>query len=112
MNGVLERANDFGDTTLAFATNGTISLRRDYVVLGVDVDTPARTAAALNALSSSFGVPATVCTNLGRAAGLDLVTRVRLAAGAVTLTAGGGRPRQARPVNGGRRARRGCRRSR
>ncbi len=34
MNGVLERANDFGDTTLAFATNGTISLRSDYVVLG------------------------------------------------------------------------------
>ena len=36
MNGVLERANDFGDTTLAFTTNGTISLRRDYVVLGAD----------------------------------------------------------------------------
>ena len=90
MNGVLERANDFGDTTLAFATNGTISLRRDYVVLGVDVDTPSQTAARLNALSPSFGIPMTVCTNVDHAAGIDLVTRVRLAAGAVTLTAGGG----------------------
>ena len=36
MNGVMERANDVGDTTLAFAANGTISLRRDYVVLGGD----------------------------------------------------------------------------
>ena len=76
--------------TLAFAANGTISLRRDYVVLGVDVDTPGRTAARLNALSPSFGIPMTVCTNVDRAAGVDLVTRVRLAAGAVTLTAGGG----------------------
>ena len=39
---------------------------------------------------ASFGIPATVCTNASRAAGIDLVTRVRLAAGAVTLTAGGG----------------------
>ena len=28
------KTNNVGDTTLAFATNGTISLRRDYVVLG------------------------------------------------------------------------------
>ncbi len=76
--------------TLAFATNGTISVRRDYVVLGVDVDTPKRTAASLNSLNPLFGIPATVCTNASRAAGIDLVTRVRLAAGAVTLTAGGG----------------------
>ena len=76
--------------SLAFATNGTIHIRRDYVVLGVDVDTPARTASLLNALNPSFGVPATVCTNASRAAGIDLVTRVRLAAGAVTLTAGEG----------------------
>ena len=90
MNGVVERANDSGATTLAFATNGTISLRRNYAVLGVDIDTPSRTAARLNALSPSFGIPMTVCTNVDRAAGIDLVTRVRLAAGAVTLTAGGG----------------------
>ncbi len=76
--------------TLAFATNGTISLRRDYVVLGVDLDTPNGTAGMLNALSPSFGIPATVCTNASRASGIDLVTRVRLAAGAVTLTAGDG----------------------
>ena len=56
------------------------------------------------ALAPTFGVPATVCTNVSRAAGIDLVTRVRLAAGAVTLTAGGGafkawldRSRQGRP---------------
>ena len=86
----MERANDVGDTTLAFATNGTIHIRRDYMVLGVDIDTPNHTAARLNALNPLFGIPATVCTNVSRAAGIDLVTRVRLAAGAVTLTAGGG----------------------
>ena len=62
----------------------------NYVVLGVDVDTPDGTAASLNSLNPSFGIPATVCTNASRAAGIDLVTRVRLAAGAVTLAAGGG----------------------
>ena len=41
-------------------------------------------------LAPTFGVPVTVCTNVSRAAGIDLVTRVRLAAGAVTLTAGDG----------------------
>ena len=75
---------------LAFATNGAISVRRDYAVLGVDIDTPDGTAGMLNALAPAFGIPATVCTNVDRAAGLDLVTRVRLAAGAVTLAAGGG----------------------
>ena len=63
---------------LAFATNGAISVRRDYAVLGVDVDTPGRAAATLNVLSPSFGIPATVCTNASRASGIDLVTRVRL----------------------------------
>ena len=75
---------------LAFVTNGAVSVRRNYAVLGVDIDTPQRTAGTLNALSLSFGVPATVCTNVSRAAGLDLVTRVRLAAGVVTIAAGGG----------------------
>ena len=41
-------------------------------------------------VTPSFGIPMTVCTNASRATGIDLVTRVRLAAGAVTLTAGGG----------------------
>ena len=40
-------------------------------------------------VTPSFGIPMTVCTNVDRAAGIDLMTRVRLAAGAVTLTAGG-----------------------
>ena len=75
---------------LAFVTNGAVSVRRNYAVLGVDIDTPQRTAGTLNSLSPSFGVPATVCTNVSRAVGLDLVTRVRLAAGAVTIAAGGG----------------------
>ena len=75
---------------LAFATNGAISVRRDYAVLGVDIDTPNGTASCLNTLNPLFGIPVTVCTNVSRAAGIDLVTRVRLAAGAVTLTAGGG----------------------
>ena len=74
--------------TLAFATNGTIHIRRNYMVFGVDVDTSNHTAARLNARNPTFGVPVTVCTNASRASGIDLVTRVRLAAGAVTLTAG------------------------
>ncbi len=62
----------------------------NYAVLGVDIDTPARTVSHLNTLNPTFGVPATVCTNTSRAAGIDLVTRVLLTAGAVTLTAGEG----------------------
>ena len=75
---------------LAFVTNGAISVRRNYATLGVDIDTPNETVETLNTLNPMFGIPATVCTNVSRAAGIDLVTRVRLAAGAVTLTAGGG----------------------
>ena len=75
---------------LAFATNGAVSVRRDYAVFGVDIDTPTHAAARLNALNPTFGIPVTVCTNVDRAAGIDLVTRVRLAAGEMTLTAGGG----------------------
>ena len=75
---------------VAFVTNGAISVRRNYAVLGVDIDTPNETVESLNTLNPMFGIPATVCTNVSRAAGIDLVTRVRLAAGAVTLTAGGG----------------------
>ena len=47
----MERANDVGDTVLAFATNGAISVRRDYAVLGVDIDTPNGAVGVLNALA-------------------------------------------------------------
>ncbi|MBR2838415.1 MAG: hypothetical protein IKE55_06520, partial [Kiritimatiellae bacterium] len=74
-----------GDAGLAFARNGEIYERRDYMALGVAIRKGGVPLSQYNERNQAFGFPMTVCTNDWRAPELELVTNVRLPSGTVHL---------------------------
>ena len=81
-------SREFRDSTINFVTNGASYKRTDYTVLGVkfelEYDRPE--LSSYNLLSSVFGFPIPVCTNLTEASTIMLRTDVLLTNGVVKLS--------------------------
>jgi len=81
-------SREFGDSTINFVTNGASYKRTDYTVLGVkfelEYDRPE--LSSYNLLSSVFGFPIPVCTNLTEASTIVLRTDVLLTNGVVKFS--------------------------
>ena len=81
-------SRDFQDSTVLFVTNGVVYKQRNYTVLGVgfELKNNRPELSSYNQLSSVFGFPIPVCTNLTEADTIALRTDVMLGNGIVKLS--------------------------